>query len=56
MLFFGANINENIDDLANGGRVRFFTRDVATVDDGLDDVENDRVPRLAVPTTSSSAT
>ncbi|MFO0891397.1 MAG: calcium-binding protein [Isosphaeraceae bacterium] len=39
MLFFGANINENIDISANGGRVIFF-RDIATVTMDLDDVEN----------------
>ena len=38
MLFFGANIGENIDMSANGGRVR-FTRDVANVTMDLDDVE-----------------
>ena len=38
MLFFGANISENIDIAANGGRVRFF-RDVANVTMDLDDVE-----------------
>ena len=38
MLFFGANVGENIDISANGGRVRFF-RDVATVTMDLDDVE-----------------
>jgi Ca2+-binding RTX toxin-like protein len=38
MLFFGANINENIDVSANGGRVR-FTRNVANVTMDLDDVE-----------------
>jgi Ca2+-binding RTX toxin-like protein len=39
MLFFGANIDENIDISAVGGRVRFF-RNVATVTMDLDDVEN----------------
>ena len=39
MLFFGANIAENIDISANGGRVLFF-RDVANVTMDLDDVEN----------------
>jgi hypothetical protein len=34
MLFFGANIAENIDIAANGARVR-FARDVANVVDGL---------------------
>ena len=38
MLFFGANINENINILANGGRV-LFSRDVANVTMDLDDVE-----------------
>jgi Ca2+-binding RTX toxin-like protein len=38
MLFFGANVSENIDIAANGGRVRFF-RDVANVTMDLDDVE-----------------
>jgi len=39
MLFFGANISENIDISANGGRVRFF-RNVASVTMDLDDVED----------------
>ena len=39
MLFFGANIAENIDISANGGRVRFF-RDIANVTMDLDDVES----------------
>jgi Ca2+-binding RTX toxin-like protein len=39
MLFFGANITENIDISANGGRVRFF-RDVANVTMDLNDVEH----------------
>ena len=38
LLFNGANINENIDISANGGRVRFF-RDIANVTMDLDDVE-----------------
>jgi Ca2+-binding RTX toxin-like protein len=38
MLFFGANIGENIDISANGGRVRFF-RDVANITMDLNDVE-----------------
>ena len=38
MLFFGANVAENIDISANGGRVRFF-RNVANVTMDLDDVE-----------------
>jgi Ca2+-binding RTX toxin-like protein len=39
MLFFGANIAENIDISANGGRVVFF-RNIASVTMDLDDVEN----------------
>jgi Ca2+-binding RTX toxin-like protein len=39
LLFNGANVSENIDISANGGRVRFF-RDVANVTMDLDDVEN----------------
>lgn len=38
MLFFGANIAENIDIAANGGRV-LFTRDVASVTMDLNDTE-----------------
>jgi Ca2+-binding RTX toxin-like protein len=38
MLFFGANVAENIDIFANGGRVNFF-RNVANVTMDLDDVE-----------------
>ncbi|HJQ81205.1 MAG TPA: calcium-binding protein, partial [Lacipirellulaceae bacterium] len=38
MQFFGANIAENIDILANGGRVLFF-RNIASVTMDLDDVE-----------------
>ena len=38
MLFFGANVAENVDIVANGGRV-LFTRDVAGVTMDLDDVE-----------------
>ena len=38
LLFNGANIAENIDISANGGRVRFF-RDVANVTMDLNDVE-----------------
>ncbi|MFL6005719.1 MAG: beta strand repeat-containing protein [Gaiellaceae bacterium] len=38
MLFFGANIAENIDIAANGGRVRFF-RNIANVTMDIDDVE-----------------
>jgi Ca2+-binding RTX toxin-like protein len=39
MLFFGANIAENINIAANGGRV-LFTRDVANVTMDLNDVES----------------
>jgi Ca2+-binding RTX toxin-like protein len=39
MLFFGANINENINISANGGRALFF-RDIANVTMDLDDVEH----------------
>ena len=39
MLFFGANIAENINVVANGGRV-LFTRDIASVTIDLDDVES----------------
>lgn len=39
MLFFGANINENIDVSANGSRVRFF-RDVGGVTMDLNGVES----------------
>jgi Ca2+-binding RTX toxin-like protein len=39
MLFFGANIAENIDVSANGGRVLFF-RNIANVTMDLDDVES----------------
>jgi Ca2+-binding RTX toxin-like protein len=39
MLFFGANIAEKIDILANGGRV-LFNRDVANVTMDLNDVEH----------------
>ena len=38
MLFFGANVSENIDIVANGGRV-LFLRDVANVTMDLNDVE-----------------
>jgi len=38
MVFFGANINEKIDIVANGGRV-LFIRDIASVTMDLDDVE-----------------
>ena len=39
MLFFGSNAAENIDVVANGGRVRFL-RNVASVTMDLDDVES----------------
>jgi Ca2+-binding RTX toxin-like protein len=39
MLFFGANVAENIDIVPNGGRVIFF-RNIANVTMDLDDVEN----------------
>lgn len=39
LLFVGANIAENVNVLANGGRV-LFTRDVANVTMDLDDVES----------------
>ena len=39
MLFFGANIAEDIDIVANGGRV-LFTRDIANVTMDLNDVES----------------
>ncbi len=39
MLFFGSNASENINIVANGGRV-LFTRDVANVTMDLNDVEN----------------
>ena len=39
MLFFGANVAENIDILANGGRA-LFLRNVANVTMDMDDVEN----------------
>jgi Ca2+-binding RTX toxin-like protein len=38
MLFFGANINENVDIVANGGRA-LFVRDIGNVTMDLDDVE-----------------
>ena len=38
LLFVGANIGENVDITANGGRVRFF-RNIASVDMDLNDVE-----------------
>jgi Ca2+-binding RTX toxin-like protein len=39
LLFFGANISENINVVANGGRA-LFTRDVANVTMDLDDLED----------------
>ncbi len=39
MLFFGSNISENINIVANGGRV-LFLRDVASVTMDMDDLEN----------------
>lgn len=39
LMFFGSNASENINIVANGGRV-LFTRDVANVVMDLDDVEN----------------
>ena len=39
MLFFGANVDENVDVLANGGRV-LFVRNIANVTMDLDDVES----------------
>ena len=39
MLFFGANVSENIDIVANGGRV-LFLRNIANVTMDLDDVED----------------
>ena len=39
MLFFGANVDENVDILANGGRV-LFVRNIANVTMDLDDVES----------------
>ena len=39
MLFFGSNVSENVDIVANGGRV-LFVRDVANVTMDLDDVED----------------
>ena len=44
MLFNGANVAENIDISANGGRVLFF-RDVANVTMDLNDVEQHRLQR-----------
>lgn len=38
LLFFGANVDENIDISANGGRIRFF-RDLANVTMDLNDLE-----------------
>ena len=39
MVFLGANIAENIDIVANGGRV-LFTRNIASVTMNLDDIES----------------
>jgi Ca2+-binding RTX toxin-like protein len=39
MLFFGSNVAENVNVVANGGRI-LFLRDVASVTMDLDDVEN----------------
>jgi Ca2+-binding RTX toxin-like protein len=39
MLFFGSNTSENIDIIANGGRV-LFLRNIASVTMDLDDMEN----------------
>ena len=44
MLFNGANVAENIDISANGGRVLFF-RDIANVTMDLNDVETHRLQR-----------
>ena len=44
MLFNGANVAENIDIAANGGRVRFF-RNIANVTMDLNDVEAHRLQR-----------
>ena len=45
LVFNGANIAENIDILANGGRV-LFTRDIANITMDLDDVEGIRIQAL----------
>lgn len=45
LLFNGANVSENIDISANGGRVRFF-RDVANITMDLNDVETVQVNAL----------
>ena len=55
MLFFGSDASENIDIVANGGRV-LFLRDVGNVTMDLDDVERSTSGLWAVPTTSSWAT
>ena len=39
MVFFGANVDENVDVVANGGRV-LFVRNIASVTMDLDDVES----------------
>ena len=46
LLFNGANINENIDISANGGRARLLTRDVANITMDLNNVETDRIHAL----------
>ena len=45
LVFNGANIAENIDILANGGRV-LFTRDIAKITMDLDEVEGIRIQAL----------
>jgi Ca2+-binding RTX toxin-like protein len=45
LIFNGANVNENIDISANGGRVRFF-RDIANVTMDLNDIEGIRFEAL----------
>ena len=44
LLFNGANVAENIDISANGGRVLFF-RNIANVDDGPERRRDDRLQR-----------
>ena len=46
MMFFGSNISENVDVVANGGRV-LFLRDVANVTMDLNDLENIEFRALA---------
>ena len=56
MVFNGANIGENIDISANGGRVR-LTRDVGAITMDLNSVEHIQLQLLwAVPTPSRSTT